>query len=148
MDLNTFRIEHAFQSEAGPLWICRQVYNKQESEQVDRNPLLLFWRNDLLRKPRRYGNYSACWTEMGIKCHGMFLLLFLPGKTPFLGAYRVHSHLHSFDLEYSPITQADFEPAKAYQAQARLRMLDQFTPERFIETYGDIRRSMEELPEA
>ncbi len=148
MQLYPFRIHHAFRSEAGPIWICRQVFEKQTEEQIRKNPLLLFWRNDMLRKPSRYGAYTACWVGKGIRCHGIFLILFLSGKTPFLGAYRVHSHLHVFDVDLEPSLIDEFEQQEGNRAQARMHRQNIFNPVKFIDVYGDVTDDMEELPEA
>lgn len=136
LNLNRFQIEACFDSEAGPLWICRQVFERQAPAQVLHNPQIAFWRNDVLRKPKYRGSYCACWIDQGSLHHGIFLFLFTQGFLPWIGAYQVMSHLHDFDIEEGDEEiKESFDPKLARIAQAK--QLGKHMPAlSFQETYG------------
>lgn len=118
--LNEFRIEQCFSSDAGPVWICRQIYDRHEdNEQVDENPPIAFWRNDrTLKNPKREPGYYCCWKGAASRTSGIYLMVFATAHLPWIGSYGIRKHMDPIELKPDPRIQEEFDPGRARQGQA------------------------------
>lgn len=140
---NEFKVLQCFTSEAGPIWVCKQIYDRHENC-ADRNPAIAFWRNDMLRKPQpRGGLYFACWVDQGYNPKHFYLFLFAKGYVPWIGTYKAMEHTRDFSVLFAPNVNGNsqFDPDLARQAQAELaeyRQMDLLRDvQSFIKEYGD-----------
>lgn len=119
--LNEFRIERCFSSMAGPVWICRQVFEcHEEADQISKNVPIAFWRNDLPRQAhQREPGYYVCWKGTGSRTSGVYLMLFTEGFLPWIGNYGAITHMEPIELvpDTSGRLQRKFDPERARLGQ-------------------------------
>lgn len=119
--LNEFRIERCFSSMAGPVWICRQIFEcHEEVEKINKNVPLAFWRNDLPRKDQqREPGYYVCWEGAGSQTSGIYLMLFPTSHLPWIGHYGCISHMERIELvlDITGEIERDFDPERARLGQ-------------------------------
>lgn len=143
--LNEFRIEKCFISRAGPVWICRQIYEcHEDQEQIDANIPIAFWRNDLpLKNEERSPGYYVCWRGTGSRTSGVYLMLFMPTFLPWIGNYSAITHMDPVELQEDRTgrVQREFDPEKARCGQT-FAGREVIPLNRFLEMYEGVQRQL------